>query len=432
MACDKKDKELSNVAEKELKIAREGGNYTPPCVRCQAPLVRGECPYHHAQGLAPEVAAKRPQWGDTRWARFPPAPRQHVEEAEAVLYGMGVGDALAAPVEFTSLASIRSRYGRQGIQDLPACNARYTDDTQMALYLARALVDAGEQDTEGVMQAVTRQFVSWADDPTTFSRAPGGTCLSGVRALRAGRHWTKSGVYSRGCGSAMRVPPVGYLYQHDPQRLREVASATGIATHSDPAADAATVGMAYLVKLALDGEPPATWPARVLEFAGDISPIFNRAIERVQECIDWPNEDRALEHLGRGWVGDEAVALALYCVMRYPDDYPAAVRRAANTEGDSDSIACLAGALSAARLGVEAIPKDWRERLEDSGWIGAAAQHLAAKKVQVQAVPPQPHHKEPPAPALEERLEQEPPPPADWWDAYEGDGWGSHPGGTSR
>ena len=42
-------------------------------------------------------------------------------------------------------------------------------------------------------------------------------------------------------------------------------------------------------------------------------------------------EVEALTHLGEGWVGDEAIALALYCVMKFPDDYVAVVRRGANT-----------------------------------------------------------------------------------------------------
>ena len=69
--------------------------------------------------------------------------------------------------------------------------------------------------------------------------------------------------------------------------------------------------------------------------------------------------------LGGGWGSDEALACALACVLRFPKDYAAAIKRGANTGGDSDSIASIAGAISGAYLGHNAVPKDWRKRIEN-------------------------------------------------------------------
>jgi ADP-ribosylglycohydrolase len=76
-------------------------------------------------------------------------------------------------------------------------------------------------------------------------------------------------------------------------------------------------------------------------------------------------------------VGEEAVALALYCVIGRPDDYVDCVRRAANTNGDSDSVACIAGGICAARLGLEAIPASWRERCENRDYLTDLAMRMA-------------------------------------------------------
>jgi ADP-ribosylglycohydrolase len=78
-------------------------------------------------------------------------------------------------------------------------------------------------------------------------------------------------------------------------------------------------------------------------------------------------------------VGEEAVALAVYCVLRYPDDYTACVRRAANIDGDSDSVACIAGGIMGARLGLEAIPTAWRARCENAAYLDNLAGRLAAR-----------------------------------------------------
>jgi len=69
--------------------------------------------------------------------------------------------------------------------------------------------------------------------------------------------------------------------------------------------------------------------------------------------------------LGGGWVAEEALACSLACVLKHPADYSSVVKKGANNSGDSDSIASITGAISGAYLGVNAIPKDWRKRIEN-------------------------------------------------------------------
>lgn len=57
---------------------------------------------------------------------------------------------------------------------------------------------------------------------------------------------------------------------------------------------------------------------------------------------------------GEGWIAEEALASGLLCFLLLPDDPVAAVRRAAYSSGDSDSIACLAGAFAGAHAGADA------------------------------------------------------------------------------
>lgn len=301
-----------------------------------------------------------------------------VQTAEAILFGLALGDALGYPTEFMDLAAIKGHYGRQGIADLPD-PALYTDDTQMTLALAEGLLDAGlDADPDAQMNAVGRRFVAWLHSPDN-NRAPGTTCLDSVARFEHGLGWRESGnPNSKGCGSAMRVAPIGCLYQRDEVRLRAVAEASGRITHGHPAAVAASIAAAYAVKLALDGVPPGEYLRRVLAFADGISDEFDAALYRVGHVLSWRDEEAALEHIGQGWVGEEAVALALYCVLRYPDDYVAGVRRAANTNGDSDSVACIAGGILGARLGLDAIPAAWRASCENAPYLRDLAARLDA------------------------------------------------------
>ncbi len=289
--------------------------------------------------------------------------------AQAILFGLALGDALGYRTEFLTLPQIKRLYGAQGIQE-PPHPALYTDDTQMTLALAQGLLDAGlNAPLDRLMRAVAQRFVEWRHSPEN-NRAPGTTCLRGVARFEKGMSWRAAGIVdSKGCGSAMRVATIGYLYRDDDERLREVAAASSAITHRHPTALAAAVGAAYLVKLALMGVPPNEYMRRLLQFTDGMSDEFDAAIYRVGHCLNWGSEEAALDHIGQGWVGEEAVALALYCVLRYPDDYVACVRRAANSNGDSDSIACIAGGIMGARLGLEAIPEAWRARCEKRDYL---------------------------------------------------------------
>ena len=296
-----------------------------------------------------------------------------------MLYGLAIGDAFGRVTEFLPTHEIQSSYGQGGITDLPE-PALFTDDTQMSVAIAEALIRSGDKDLETIMQAVKDEFVKWLHSPEN-TRAPGRTCLTGADNMEKGIHWSKSGVAgSKGCGSAMRSAPVGYLYQNNPERLKQVARASGICTHGHPAADAACIGVAYLVKLALDGIQPESMIPDLLSFTEGISDEWDEAILKVERCLDWEDEEKALSFLGEGWVGEEAVALALYCFLKYPDSYEKVVIRGANTNGDSDSIACIGGSISGAYLGVETIPDGWLSRIEKSQYLGDLAERLARKK----------------------------------------------------
>lgn len=306
------------------------------------------------------------------------------EQAQALLLGVALGDALGWPVEFLDRPAILVKYGRPGIQ-APPDPALVTDETQMTAAVAEALVEAGHRELEVLMGAMARSFIGWKRDPSTPSRAPGATSMRGVNALERGAPWREAGVKdSKGCGSCMRVAPVGFFYQAEPGRLQNIARAQGVLTHRHPTADAACIAGAYLIKLALDGVDPSEYPQRVLKFGYGISAEFDAAIERVTQALAWPDEEAALNHIGPtrggGWVAEEAIAMAVYCVMRHPDDFVATVRLAANISGDSDGVASIAGGLVAARLGLSALPADWLARLENRDYLIDLAQRLADKK----------------------------------------------------
>ena len=84
----------------------------------------------------------------------------------------------------------------------------------------------------------------------------------------------------------------------------------------------------------------------------------------------------AIHQIGEGWVGDEALCIAVYCALRYSDDYEGAVRTAVNHNGDSDSTGSLCGNIMGAKLGYDAIPAYFKKNLELHDTICALADAL--------------------------------------------------------
>jgi ADP-ribosylglycohydrolase len=157
-----------------------------------------------------------------------------------------------------------------------------------------------------------------------------------------------------------------------------VAAASALVTHHHPAAQLGAVAAAFLTKLALDRLPPEEMlPTLELETHGQVQD-FDQALARLEEALDMTSPDAALAHIGEGWVAEEAVLMALYCFYKSPDDFLATIRQGANTQGDSDSIACIAGGISGAYLGVGALPAAWITRLEKSQYLADVAHRLAA------------------------------------------------------
>ncbi len=90
------------------------------------------------------------------------------------------------------------------------------------------------------------------------------------------------------------------------------------------------------------------------------------------EALGGVGPDVTLERL-QAWAAHEAIAAGVYIFLRHPDDARAAILEGANTPGDSDSIATIAGALVGARVGLAGLPREWVADVERSAELLALA-----------------------------------------------------------
>lgn len=310
------------------------------------------------------------------------------------MLGLAIGDALGYPAEFRSRRTIVEAFGPDGLTEfVTSGDPRWTgrssvagsrhppgtvsDDTQMTIALARGLLDARTSDVEIAMPAIGRRFVEWSISPQN-NRAPGNTCMTGCRRLREGVAWREANVpNSKGCGSAMRVAPIGLLMGNDLDRTAEVARASSILTHGHPAGVEGAAAAALLVALALRDTPPERMFAEIMDRCAGRSEDFERCLSTLPKMLDEPPEIALSKAgLGEGWVAEEAVASALYCFWREPSDFKRAVVMAATTDGDSDSIATITGSIAGARHGMQALDDRWRSDVEYASTLERLADEL--------------------------------------------------------
>ena len=93
-----------------------------------------------------------------------------------------------------------------------------------------------------------------------------------------------------------------------------------------------------------------------------------------------PLNGRVLEQLDGGWVGEEALAIAVACVLAEPDPNQPLLL-AVNHSGDSDSTGAIAGNLLGALHGTGPIRDDWCERVELADVIADLASRLAEVRI---------------------------------------------------
>ncbi|GIJ45959.1 hypothetical protein Val02_28450 [Virgisporangium aliadipatigenens] len=314
------------------------------------------------------------------------------QRAKGALFGLAYGDALGAPTEFLSMTMIAERYGPRGPRELET--GRVTDDTQMTISVAAALA-GGPLEPVGFAERLRTEFLAWAISPDN-DRAPGNTCLRACANLGdPGVTWQEATIVgSKGCGANMRVAPVGLVPDLTDDDRAGAAQLQAALTHGHPTGLAASELTAFAVWwLRCGAVAPKELPAALRERARSQRRVYRAdwlgglwkqshhpspehfVATGWDECLDALDRlDTALAAgdrdadpclvTGSAWVAEEALVTSLLCFLLFPEDPVAAISRGATSSGDSDSIACLAGAYAGASLGFPAWPSHWENVIE--------------------------------------------------------------------
>jgi ADP-ribosylglycohydrolase len=310
------------------------------------------------------------------------------KQFQGCLLGQALGDALGFVVEGRPPEVCREYaddvLGRDGELKIDRFSVgQYSDDTQLARELLQSYVAHGRFDPEDYARRICAIFA----EGRIVGR--GRSTEEAANRLARGVPWDEAGTPppSAGNGSAMRAGPIGLIFYDDPDGLVRAATEQGIITHADPRCSAGAIAIAGAVAFALRGRSiePVPFLARLAELTEEVEPRFADHLRRLTRWLPLPPEEavtrisvEGLEHqLAHEWRGISPFVVgsmlwSLYSFLKNPDDYRETIRTAIAVGGDVDTTAAMAGAISGAHLGLDAVPLNLTHRLTDRGTWGQA------------------------------------------------------------
>lgn len=282
-----------------------------------------------------------------------------------VLLGAAVGDALGAPFEFAPRGTFSTRLPERrtdGVGDMIGggafdwAPAEFTDDTQMGLALATSLLARSRYDPDDVW----RRWQVWARG----SRDVGNTTSFALRHAdwRGVVHPRPEATAAN--GALMRAFPLALAtLAVEDDVARAVSLHQSFLTHASPAAAwGAWLGVA-MMRSGLEGEDPlVTLEQELMLLARADRGVAVRFIEMLDPGWEPEHGDRAGLSNGSVW---GCLAQAVWA-LRQGGSYAAVVASVVDLGKDTDTVACVAGAIAGARDGAAAIPRGWLEPVHGS------------------------------------------------------------------
>jgi len=317
------------------------------------------------------------------------------------LIGGAVGDALGYPVEFLSLKEIQSIHSETGITeysiDIATGKALISDDTQMTLFTANGiLVGATRLTLRGIAAPVesyvhmayldwlftqtgkaSRQNISWLSGIKELhaKRAPGTTCMN---ALKSGEMGTIDSPInnSKGCGGVMRVAPVALYFRWRHAELPLDGAKVAAVTHGHPLGYLPAAALTHIInRIVYNDSGSICTLYEIVDECFDVLKELFAGHEYLNEFLEImglavslsKNNDpdaQNIARIGLGWVAEEALAISLYCSLKYYNDFSKAIIAAVNHDGDSDSTGAITGNIVGAHVGYEGISLKWKRDLQ--------------------------------------------------------------------
>lgn len=275
----------------------------------------------------------------------PPSKNDMLSRAQGCLLGQLAGDALGGLVEIQGPETILRKYPN-GVRELAdggtwgTIAGQPTDDSEMALLLARMLIKTGKYSPENAR----KEYVYWLDSEPFDC---GFTISAGLRG--------SPDYESQANGAMMRISSLGVFgANHDLVDVAEWARLDAALTHPNPVCLQAnalfTMAIAYAVKSGVDA---VELHRKITLWAEKMEVDSN-----LMKAIDASSTHAPDEYVHQqGWVLI-AFQNALW-QLKHTYNLEEAICDTVMRGGDTDTNAAICGALLGAVYGRDAVPEQW-------------------------------------------------------------------------
>jgi poly(ADP-ribose) glycohydrolase ARH3 len=286
--------------------------------------------------------------------------------------GLAVGDAFCAGREGGPLERLLWRV-------IGRCDGRhrYTDDTQMALDLARHLIAHRSIIPDTLATDFARSY--------QWSRGYGPSTTHVLKQIRKGMPWHVANVSryphgSFGNGAAMRIPVIAMAYLKKPQEMDAAVVASSSVTHPHPSAITGARLVCTAVAAGLNRSTTNETMAELMRLAsGSDHETKMRLICDLIAQSTTPPAASLRRSLGTGTAAVDSCPTAILLGLRFRDcDIAELIAYVNMCSGDTDTIAAMAGAIWGAANGIERIPNPMRRNIEGDDTILQVAIDLHA------------------------------------------------------
>ncbi|HEY3322355.1 MAG TPA: ADP-ribosylglycohydrolase family protein [Planctomycetota bacterium] len=280
------------------------------------------------------------------------------------LLGTAVGDAIGLPREGLSRGRALRMFGA------PPLRHRFlfgrgmcSDDTEHAIMVAQALLASGGE-PKRFARTLAWHLRWWL---LGVPAGVGWATLRSILRLWLGYSPENSGVYSAGNGPAMRSALIGLFTHDDLEKLKALVRASTRLTHTDPRAEEGALAVALAARACLH-PADSTASFRQQVFGSIFENIRNAELVALLQRTQHALEDGASPEEFAAQIGCEkgisgfvchTVPAAIFCWLRYPQDFRAAVEAVIMLGGDADTTGAITGALAGASVGAAEIPDEW-------------------------------------------------------------------------
>jgi len=260
--------------------------------------------------------------------------------------GLACGDALGATVEFLTKSEISRQYGVhrhiKGGGWLRLAPGQVTDDTEMSVWLGRALIAGKGYD----LKTVCEHFARWLK---SVPADVGDTTRRGIRNfIMKNEMVSPLSEMSAGNGAAMRNLPVVLATLGDDAAMVEWSLGQSHVTHNNELSDAAVIALGRMLqRLILGGG------------VKDVRELINQLVA----------ERRTFRFQPYRGLSTAFIVDTMQTVMHYyfrTDGVESAIIETVNQGGDADTTGAIIGMLAGATYGAADVPPRWLKKLDPS------------------------------------------------------------------